>query len=100
MPIFARRRLQSMLEDLGPLMSSAKANDLLARLEHKDAKAALAAEVELGLLWSIGQVAHLRIEPVLEGSSSRPDAFSDNLFAQGSAVIEITAISDDTFSGQ
>jgi hypothetical protein len=100
MPIFARRRLQSMLDALGPLLSQAKAKDLLARLEHKNAKDALAAEVELGLLWSIKQVAHLEVDPKLEGSSSRPDAFSNDLFGQTPAIIEITALSDDTFSGQ
>ncbi|MGY4296141.1 hypothetical protein ACVWXN_004236 [Bradyrhizobium sp. i1.4.4] len=100
MPVFARRRLQSMLEGLAPLLSPAKANDILSRLEHKNAKDALAAEVELGLLWSISQVAHLEIEPVLVDTPARPDAFSRDLFARKPAVIEITAISDDTFSGQ
>ena len=65
MPVFARRRLQSMLDGLAPLLSLVKAKDILKRLEHKNAKDALAAEVELGLLWSINQVAHLEIEPVL-----------------------------------
>lgn len=100
MPVFARRRLQKMLDDLGPLLSEVKAKDLLARLEHKQAKDALAAEVELGLLWCIQQVADLEIDPVLKTSKSRPDAFSKNLFGSGPAVIEITALSDDSFSGK
>ena len=89
-----------MLDALSPLMPRTKTNDLLARLESKNAKSALAAEVELGLLWAISHVAHLEIEPTLAGSSSRPDAFSRDLFAGRPAVIEITAISDDTFSGE
>jgi hypothetical protein len=100
MPVFARRRLQSMLDALGVLLSPGKASDLLARLEHKNAKDALAAEVELGLLWSINHVAHLEIDPELAGSTSRPDAFSRDLFVRWPAVIEITALSDDTFSGE
>lgn len=99
MPVFARRRLQAMLDDLAPLLSMKKANDLLARLEHKKAKDALAAEVELALLWCIQQVADLEIDPELE-SSSQPDALSRGLFGSGPAVIEITALSDDTFSGR
>lgn len=66
MPVYARRRLQLMLDDLAPFLSEPRANDLLARLEHKNAQDALAAEVELGLLWSIQQVADLRIDPILE----------------------------------
>jgi hypothetical protein len=101
MPVYARRRLQAMLDDLAPFLSQPKANDLLARLEHKNAKDALAAEVELGLLWSIQQVADLEIDPVLRDSTSRPDAFSEKLFrSAGPALIEITALSDDTFSGE
>jgi hypothetical protein len=100
MPVFARRRLQAMLDDLAPVMLRSKASDILARLEHKNAKDALAAEVELGLLWSIQQVADLEIDPMLEDSTSRPDASSRKLFGSGPAVIEITAVSDDTFSNK
>lgn len=99
MPVYARRRLQAMLNDLAPLLTVQKAADLLARLEHKNAKDALAAEVELSLLWSIQRVADLEIDPVLEGSSARPDAFTRTLFPRGPALVEITAVSDDTFSG-
>jgi hypothetical protein len=100
MPIFARRRLQAMLNDLAPHLTDAKASDFLARLEHKRTQDALAAEVELGLLWGIGQVADIVIDPELPNSTSRPDASSTNLFARAPVVVEITAISDDSFSGQ
>lgn len=100
MPVYARRRLQSMLDDLAALLSQDKARDLWKRLEHKNAKDALAAEVELSLLWSIKQVADLEVEPVLESSTSRPDAFTKTLFPRAPALVEITAVSDDTFSGQ
>jgi hypothetical protein len=98
MPIFARRRLQAMLDDLAPRLTSAKAADLHGRLEHDDTKTALAAEIELALLWGVGQVADLTVEPTLS-SGRRPDLHSSNLFASRPAFVEITAISDDTFSG-
>ena len=100
MPIFARRRLQTMLNDLGPRLTAADASDLLARLEHKDTKSALAAEFELALLWGIARVADLKVYPEFPGTLKRPEALSADLFGSGPAVIEITALSDDTFSGQ
>jgi hypothetical protein len=45
MPIFTRRRLQAMLDDLGPRLTTPKAADLHPRLEHVDTQAALAAEM-------------------------------------------------------
>ena len=98
MPIFARRRLQAMLDDLGPLLTPPKEADLRARLEHRQTGKVLAAEFELGLLWAIGKVAHLTIQPELPGAA--PDAISNDLFRSGPAIIEITALSDDTFSGE
>src|SRR6185369_11908535 len=99
MPVFTRRRLQRMLDELGPQLTPAKARDLLVRLEHQSTRDALAAEIELGLLWAIGQVAHLRIEPRFAGPS-RPDALSNDLFPSAATAVEITALSDDTFSGK
>ena len=47
-----------------------------------------------------GRVADLQIDPVLD-SSARPDALSHKLFGSaGPAIIEITALSDDVFSGE
>jgi hypothetical protein len=100
MPVFTRRRLQTMLNDLGPRMTVATATDLLARLEHKDTQSALAAEFELALLWGISRAADLQIAPGFPDSRKRPDALSADLFSSGPAAIEITALSDDTFSGQ
>jgi hypothetical protein len=100
MPIFARRRLQAMLNDLGPRMSAADATDLLKRLEHNNTQSALAAEFELALLWGINRSADLQVAPQLPASRKRPDALSADLFHSGPAVIEITALSDDTFSGE
>ena len=100
MPIFARRRLRSMLNELSKHMNAAKTNDLSARLEHCRTGTALAAEAELSMLWSISRVAHLTIEPTLPGSNRHPDASTNNLFGSGSAVVEVRALSDDNFSGK
>jgi hypothetical protein len=100
MPIFSRRRLQAMLDDLAPHLTSAKSADLVARLDHKDTQLALAGETELALIWAVGQVADLTVEPALLGAPACPDVYSLDLFRSGPAVIEITALSDDTFSGQ
>ena len=99
MPVFSRRRLQIMLHDLASVLTAEKANDLLHRLEHKNTQAALAAEAELSLLWATSIAAHLSIEPELS-DGRRPDAASNDLFASGPSIIEITALSDDTFSGK
>ncbi|HET6158656.1 MAG TPA: hypothetical protein VFE34_09955 [Dongiaceae bacterium] len=100
MPIFSRRRLHSILEELAPHLSLAKRNDLSQRLEHKNTKTALAAEAELSMLWAISHVAQMTNDPKLPNSSHRPDAASDDLFVSGRAVIEIRALSDDSFSGR
>jgi len=100
MPIFARRRLRAMLDDLSAHIDSAKAKDLLSRLEHRDTDLALAAEAELSMLWAISRVAQLTVEPDLSGSPRRPDAFSDDLFKSAGAVIEVRALSDHSFSGK
>jgi hypothetical protein len=98
MPIFARRRLQAMLDDLEPRLTHAKAVDLLVRLEHRQTDQAISAEFELALLWAVAQVADLTVEPKIPGAA--PDGLSNDLFRSGSAIIEITALSDDTFSGE
>src|ERR1700733_8184636 len=100
MAIFSRRRLQAMVDALGPFLASDKAGDVLARLEHKDTQSALAAEFEVGLLWSLSRVGHLKVEPVFPKRRSQIDAMSDDLFSSGPVAIEITALSDDTFSGK
>jgi len=98
--IYSRRRQQLMLNELGPWLTRAKTADLLSRLDHKDTSNALAAEAELGLLWSLRQMSHIVIEPALPGTSSRLDVVAHHLVPNAAAVVEITALSDDTFSGQ
>ena len=98
MSIFARRRLQHMLDEIGHRLRDAQINDLLTRLEHRDVGPALAAEFELGLLWAISSVTETDLHPKLVGSPRRPEAFCPRLFPSGPAFVEITAVSDDSFS--
>lgn len=100
MPIFGKRRLCLMLTELSEHLDSDKYRDLSNRLEHTNTNTALAAEAELLVLWGISKVAHLNPEPELPNSTRKPDAGSDDFFTSGPAIIEIRALSDDSFSGK
>jgi len=89
-----------MLKELSGQLNPKKIADLSSRLEHRDTRTALAAEAELSMLWAISRVAHMEPEPLLPNSTSRPEAASKDLFPSGSAVIEVRAVSDDSFSGK
>jgi hypothetical protein len=64
MAIFARRRIQGMLDELRPRLSAKTVSNLLGRLnDTKRPKQLLGAEMELGLLWGLAQTAQLEVEP-------------------------------------
>lgn len=63
MPLFARRRLQSMLAEIALHLDDAKARDLVRRLEDKRVDQVLPAEMELALLWALSRVGEIHIEP-------------------------------------
>ncbi len=100
MPIFARRQLNLMLNELSETIGLSKCSELLKLLESVNTIEALAAEAELSILWAVSKVADITVEPTLPNSSRRPDAFSKSLFASSNVVIEIRALSDDNFSGK
>jgi hypothetical protein len=100
MPLFTRRRLQAMLDDISDQLESDKARDLLARLENKRVDQVLPAEVELALLWALSKVGDLDIEPYWWGDSRRPDAYTEGLIPGEPAVVEIAAPSDNGISGE
>lgn len=89
-----------MLTEFSGHLTPKKLTDLTSRLEHVNTKTALAAEAELAVVWAISRVAHIVSEPVLPNSTSRPEAGSTDLFRSGPAVIEVRALSDDSFSGK
>jgi len=100
MPIFARRRIAKMLEDLSPMLTPNKRRDVITRLEHTRTDQAMASEAELGLLWALSRCVGCEIEPQIEGWQRVPDALSQGLFPPRRAVVEIIAISDETMSGE
>src|SRR5579859_5815563 len=100
MAIFARRRIQSMLDELRPLLSAKTVSNLLGRLnDTKRPEQLIGAERELGLLWGLGQAAKLEVEPTIPNSSRVPEAYSAALFGTPS-YIEVTTISDGKLSGE
>lgn len=100
MPVFARRRLQFMLDSLAPHLSDEKGADLLRRLEEKRVEQVLPAEVELGLLWAIKEHGDVEIEPEWWGDECRPDAYTEGLIKGRAVVIEIAAVTDNSISGE
>lgn len=99
--IFARRRLQRMLNDLGPKLVGGKGTDIVKRLNSKKyVEQALPAEMELALLWAIATLGDIEIEPEWWADGKRPDAVTDALVAGREVVIEIAALSDNAISGE
>src|SRR6185312_3841771 len=100
MPIFSRRRIQSMLDDVRPLLTAKKVNDLTGRLsDKKRPEQLIGVEMELGLLWGIKQFAHLEVDPVIPDSTRVPEAYSKDFFGAAS-YIEVTTISDGKLAGE
>lgn len=89
-----------MLSEFSQHIDSGKFNEYLSRLDHVDTKTALAAECELTVLWAISRVASFVPEPAVPGSARRPDAASNDLFPSAPSLIEVRALSDDSFSGK
>ena len=100
MPVFAQRRLCTMMSDLSDHLNSKKINEFESRLNNVDTNTALAAEAELSVLWAMSKVAHVTPEPELPNSRQRPDIASNDLFPSKPAIIEVRALSDDSFSGK
>lgn len=94
MAIFARRRLQTMLNDLSPVMDEEQSRGLVRRIESKEIEQALPAEMELGLAWAVSKLGPVEIEPEWYSETRLPDLFSDNLIPGQEAIIEISALSD------
>jgi hypothetical protein len=100
MPIFTRRRLQSMLNDLHKFFDKSKGRDLLARINDKRVGQTLPAEMELVLVWALFQLGEIEVEPAWFSEESLPDVYSEFLFPGVPAIVEITAVSDAGLSGE
>ena len=99
MAIFARRRLQSMLDDLVEDLDAQKARDFINRIESKEIEQALPAEMELGVVWAIAQLGPAEIEPYWYGTASLPDAFSEHLIPGQETIVEVAGLSDAALHG-
>src|SRR5687767_883187 len=99
MAIFARRRLQSMLDDLVDDLDAQKARDYINRIESKEIEQALPAEMELGIVWAIAQLGPVEIEPYWYGTTSLPDAFSEHLIPGHETIVEVAGLSDAALHG-
>lgn len=100
MPIFTRRRLQNVLNELGTHLGDEKQRDLLARLESKRVDQALPADMELALLWALGRLGDIEVEPEWWTGATRPDAYSEALIPDHSAIVEVAATNDNRISGE
>ena len=96
MPIFPRRQLQLMLDELGPWLTRAKATDLVKRIDNVDPDQSIPGEYELAVGWALSKLSDLEIGPPL--SQRDPDFLAADLFPGQPSVIEVTALSDDALS--
>jgi hypothetical protein len=99
MPLFTRRRLQSMLDDLPARVTATKLHDLLSRVESGQVEQALPAEMELALLWALSTLGEIDAEPEWWADERRPDAYTESLVPNHPAIVEIAAPSDNSISG-
>lgn len=97
MPIFTRRRLQAMLDELALSTGVSKLKDLRSRLENKRVEQSLPAEMELSILWALSKLGSIEVEPKWY-ENRRPDACTKKLFEGRPCAVEITAISDARLS--
>lgn len=101
MTIFARRRIQAMLDKLAPVLGQEKGRDLVRRLNNeKHVDQALPAELELALLWGLNALGTIEVEPAWWGDSRRPDAISNDFLPSRAVAIEIAATNDNRISGE
>lgn len=100
MTIFARRRIQSMLDELAPSFTGSKGVDVLNRLNNEEkVDDALPTEMELALTWAVSSLGPLEIEPAWwEGRT--PDIVTETLITGVTTAIEIYAPNDNSIAGE
>lgn len=100
MPIFSRRRIQSMLDDLSPFLTSEKENDIVKRINSKRVDQSLPAEAELAFTWALAQIGAIEIEPTWCAQERKLDIFTRDFIPGHDTVIDVAAYSDDSVSGR
>lgn len=97
MPIFGRRQIQQMLDELGPWLDQGKAKDLLNRLENVRPNQTLPAEYELSISWAVSKIASLEIDK--PAGMRTPDIYSPDLLTTGPVIADVAALDDFSLSG-
>ena len=100
MPLFSRRRLQLMLNEITPHLSDSKARDLLNRLENKRIDQVLPAELELAFVWALSRLGPIEVEPEWWADTKRPDVYTESFLPGDPAIVEIAALNDNAISGE
>jgi hypothetical protein len=97
MPIFSRRRIQQMLDDLVGVISP---SHFIGRLNDKRFENALPAEAELALVWAANRLGGFESEPLWFSPSGRkPEGVSSSLFPGQMTVFDVKALSDRVLPG-
>ena len=98
MPIFGRRQLQRMLDNLGPWLNQGKAKDLLNRLEKNEKpNQALPAEYELSISWRSFKTCHAGDRPAFW--NPYPGYLFTRSLPSGPMIADVAALDDFTLSG-
>lgn len=97
MPIFTRRRIQQMLDDL---IGIAAPSQFIGRLNDKRFENALPAEAELALVWAVSRLGGFESEPTWYSQHGRlPEGISTSLFPGYETVFDVKAVSDRAIPG-
>lgn len=97
MPIFSRRRIQRMLDDLAGKVRPAH---FIGRLNDKRYENALPAEAELGLVWAVDRLGGFESEPTwYSPDGRRPEGVSSQIFPGRDAAFDVKAVSDRAIPG-
>jgi len=97
MPIFSRRRIQRMLDDLAGIVPPAQ---FIGRLNDKRFENALPAEAELALVWAANRLGGFEAEPPWYSPTGRlPEGISSTLIPGRETVFDVKAVSDRVIPG-
>lgn len=97
MPVFSRRRIQQMLDDL---IGVTAPSQFIGRLNDKRFENALPAEAELALVWAASRLGGFESEPKWYSPEGRlPEGISTALFPGHDTVFDVKAVSDRTIPG-
>jgi hypothetical protein len=97
MPVYSRRRIQQMLDELSGII---RPSHFIGRLNDKRFENAIPAEAELGLVWAANALGGFESEPAwFSDSNKRPEGISDALVPGVATVFDVKAISDRVIPG-